>query len=122
MVNGPRWFVFTHKTLPAYDIVWESSAYDIVWESRQGATNDRHQSLFDSCSRRTTIPAVHSEQEPSMCDYSLHHVASRPAKVGDNLVTTKFVNTPTRRFPALDNPNVEVCWRSVTLLAFVQDL
>src|SRR5262245_4134272 len=24
---------------------------------------------------------------PSMCDYSLHHVASRPAKVGDKLVT-----------------------------------
>jgi len=23
-------------------------AYDIVWKSRQGATNDRHQSLFDS--------------------------------------------------------------------------
>src|SRR5215471_15022930 len=27
---------------------------------------------------------------PSMCDYSLHHVASRPAKVGDKLVTTQF--------------------------------
>jgi hypothetical protein len=25
-----------------------------------------------------------------MCDYSLHSVASRPAKVGDKLVTTKF--------------------------------
>ena len=25
-----------------------------------------------------------------MCDYSLHLVASRPAKVGDKLVTTKF--------------------------------
>ena len=25
-----------------------------------------------------------------MCDYSLHNVASRPAKVGDKLVTTQF--------------------------------
>ena len=25
-----------------------------------------------------------------MCDYSLEHLASRPAKVGDQLVTTKF--------------------------------
>jgi hypothetical protein len=28
-----------------------------------------------------------------MCDYSLHLVASRPAKVGDRLVTMKFNNT-----------------------------
>lgn len=32
-----------------------------------------------------------------MCDCSLHHVASRSAKVGDKLVTVKFVNTPTGR-------------------------
>jgi hypothetical protein len=25
-----------------------------------------------------------------MCDFSLEHLASRPAKVGDQLVTTKF--------------------------------
>ena len=46
-----------------------------------------------------------------MCDYSLHHVASRPATVGDKLVTTKFVNTPTGGFAAVDNPNVAVCLR-----------
>ena len=28
-----------------------------------------------------------------MCDYSLDFVASRPAKVGDKLVTTKFKNS-----------------------------
>ena len=27
-----------------------------------------------------------------MCDYSLHLVKSRPAKVGDKLVSTKFPN------------------------------
>jgi hypothetical protein len=48
-----------------------------------------------------------------MCDYSLHHVASRPATVGDKLVTTKFVNTPTGGFAALDNANVAVsAWRA----------
>ena len=31
-----------------------------------------------------------------MYDYSLHAVASRPAQVGDKLITTKYSNTPTR--------------------------
>ena len=57
-----------------------------------------------------------------MCDYSLHHVASRPATVGDKLVTTKFVNTPTGGFAALDNANVAVCLRPGTELAFERDL
>jgi hypothetical protein len=29
-----------------------------------------------------------------MCDYSLHHVVSRPAKVGDKLVVTEFGRSP----------------------------
>jgi hypothetical protein len=57
-----------------------------------------------------------------MCDYSLHHVASRPAKVGDKLVTTKFVNTPTGGFSAIDNPNVAVCLLPGTELAFERDV
>ena len=44
-----------------------------------------------------------------MCDYSLHHVASRPAKVGDKLLTSKFFNTPTGGFAAEDDANVAVC-------------
>ena len=28
-----------------------------------------------------------------MCDYSLHHVATRPARIEDKLVTTKFSNS-----------------------------
>jgi len=38
-----------------------------------------------------------------MCDYSLHNVASRPAKVGDELVTTKFTNLITRGFCAFES-------------------
>jgi hypothetical protein len=45
----------------------------------------------------------------SMCDYSLHLVASRAAKVGDELVTTKFDNSLTRGFAAIGEPSVAVC-------------
>src|SRR5262249_35158128 len=50
-----------------------------------------------------------SQQEDylQMCDYSLHNVASRPAKVGDKLVTTKF-DFLTRGFAAIGEPNVAV--------------
>jgi len=57
-----------------------------------------------------------------MCDYSLHHVASRPAKVGDKIITTKFVNTPTGGFSAVDNPDVAVCLLPGTEIAFEQEV
>src|SRR5271169_5107322 len=53
-----------------------------------------------------------------MCDYSLHLVASRPAKVGDKLVTTKFNNSLTRGFAAVDEPTVAVCLLPGTEVAF----
>jgi hypothetical protein len=57
-----------------------------------------------------------------MCDYSLHHVASRPAKVGDRLVSTKFINTPTGGFSGAENPNVAVCLLPGTEIAFERDV
>jgi hypothetical protein len=36
-----------------------------------------------------------------MCDYSLHNVANRPAKIEDKLVATKFHNSITRGFAAV---------------------
>ena len=53
-----------------------------------------------------------------MCDYSLHLVASRPAKVGDKLVATRFVNSITRGFAAVGEPDVAVCLLPGTELAF----
>lgn len=53
-----------------------------------------------------------------MCDYSLHFVASRPAKVGDKLVTTKFNNSLTRGFAAVGEPTVAVCLLPGTEIAF----
>jgi hypothetical protein len=57
-----------------------------------------------------------------MCDYSLHHVASRPAKVGDKLVTTQFNNSITRGFTAVGEPNVAVCLLPGTEIAFEDEI
>ena len=57
-----------------------------------------------------------------MCDYSLHHVASRAAKVGDELVTTKFDNSHTRGFTAIGEPNIAVCLLPGTEVGFEKDV
>ena len=57
-----------------------------------------------------------------MCDYSLHHVASRPAKVGDKLVTSAFDGSVTHGFCAVGEPDVAVCLRPGTELAFENDV
>jgi hypothetical protein len=57
-----------------------------------------------------------------MCDYSLHAVSSRPAKVGDKLITTDFPDTLTRGFSAIGEPDVAVCLRPGTELAFEKEV
>jgi hypothetical protein len=57
-----------------------------------------------------------------MCDYSLEHVASRAAKVGDRLVTTQFEHTITRGFSEVGKPDVAVCILPGTELAFERDV
>ena len=57
-----------------------------------------------------------------MCDYSLELVASRPAKVGDQLVSTGFPQTMTRGFASVDEPNVAVCLLPGTELAFEDEV
>jgi hypothetical protein len=57
-----------------------------------------------------------------MCDYSLHTVASRPAKVGDQLVTTEFWNTTTRGFSPVGEPKVAVCLLPGTEVAFESEV
>ena len=52
-----------------------------------------------------------------MCDYSLELVESRPAKVGDKLVSMSFPHTITRGFASVDDPNVAVCVLPGTELA-----
>jgi hypothetical protein len=53
-----------------------------------------------------------------MCDYSLHLVASRPARIGDVLISTDFAKSITRGFAAVDNPDTAVCLLPGTELAF----
>jgi hypothetical protein len=56
-----------------------------------------------------------------MCDYSLHHVKSRPAQVGDNLVPRNF-NTGTRGFATPDDRTTAVCVLPGTELAFAEEV
>ena len=57
-----------------------------------------------------------------MCDYSLDFVASRPAKVGDKLVSTQFSGAITRGFAAVGEPGVAVCLLPGTELAFENEV
>jgi hypothetical protein len=57
-----------------------------------------------------------------MCDYSLHLVASRPAEIGDKLVTTDFARSITRGFSAVGEPEVAVCLLPGTEIAFQDDV
>jgi hypothetical protein len=57
-----------------------------------------------------------------MCDYSLHAVASRPAQVGETLITTTFRGTSTRGFASESDPTVAVCMLPGTELAFAENV
>ena len=68
-----------------------------------------------------------------MCDYSLHHVSSRPAKVADKLVTTEIAKSSARGFAAVGElgaklvihdspPGMAVCLLPGTELAFDDDV
>jgi hypothetical protein len=56
-----------------------------------------------------------------MCDYSLHHVKSRAARVGDKLTTRNF-GTGTRGFAAPEDVTTAVCVLPGTELAFSQEV
>jgi len=56
-----------------------------------------------------------------MCDYSLHHVKTRPAKVGDKLTTRDF-GRGTRGFAASEDESVAVCVLPGTELSFADQV
>jgi hypothetical protein len=56
-----------------------------------------------------------------MCDYSLHNVTTRPAKVGDKL-TTRFFQSGTRGFCAPEDASVAVCVLPGTELSFTEEV
>jgi hypothetical protein len=52
----------------------------------------------------------------------MHFVRSRPARVGDNLVTQSFAATTTHGFAGAEEPGVAVCLLPGTELAFQKDV
>jgi hypothetical protein len=56
-----------------------------------------------------------------MCDYSLHAVTSRPARVGDVLLIRHF-GTGTRGFAALEDHTTAVCVAPGTELVFSKNV
>jgi hypothetical protein len=56
-----------------------------------------------------------------MCDYSLHNVKTRPAKVGDKLATHRF-DFSTTGFSAPEDIHVAVCVLPGTELSFTNEV
>src|ERR1043166_5923860 len=57
-----------------------------------------------------------------MCDYSLLHVKSRAAEVGDKLISTSFPNTISRGFAASGDLDTAVCLLPGTEIAFDREV
>jgi hypothetical protein len=73
--------------------------------------------------RLLSAPVGYREQRSNpMCDYSLHAVATRPAKVGETLISTTFHGTSTRGFASEREPAVAVCMLPGTELAFARNV
>src|SRR4029077_17786932 len=62
-----------------------------------------------------------SKGRSQMCDYSLHSIKSRPAKIGDKLTARDF-GTSTRGFAASEDATVAVCVLPGTELAFAHEV
>jgi hypothetical protein len=86
-----------------------------VLEGAWEAVGSRHNS------RSLSVGVGDSKGVFSMCDYSLHNVKSRPAKVGDKLTTRQF-HTGTRGFAAPEDVNTAVCVLPGTELAFKKEV
>src|SRR5437016_184112 len=57
-----------------------------------------------------------------MCDYSLLHVKSRAAQVGDKLISTSFPNTISRGFAPVGDLDTAVCLLPGTEIAFDREV
>jgi hypothetical protein len=101
----------------------------VASEVKKAATRSKHRRaelpaavsirLADTGLRQcVSILSGHRRRSKLMCDYSLHSIASRRAKVGDQLVTTEFANTATRGFASIDDPLTAVCLFPGTELVF----
>jgi hypothetical protein len=62
-----------------------------------------------------------SKGRSQMCDYSLHSIKSRPAKIGDKLTVRDF-GTGSRGFAASEDATIAVCVIPGTELAFADEV
>jgi hypothetical protein len=66
---------------------------------------------------------VAAEERQEMCDYSLHHLRSRPAKVDDKLTVSDFGHPlGTRGFAAPEDKYLAVCLLPGTELSFANEV
>ena len=78
--------------------------------------------LIEACASFQTRVSYLKRGSHPMCDYSLHAVSTRPAVVGETLITTTFRGTSTRGFASERDPAVAVCMLPGTELAFADDV
>jgi hypothetical protein len=126
---------------PARELIRSERSYqheELMVVCERIAEQRRHRSSPDhrdaSCAfirnRRETrdvqLQRTHNHEliggEPHMCDYSLHAVQSRPAKIADRLVTSRFRNSITNGLAAVSEPQVAVCLLPGTEVAFDEDV
>lgn len=86
----------------------------------QRLAGERNQQQNASAASQARSPPKVEDTE--MCDYSLHGVHSRPAKVNDRLVTTQFRNTITSGFSEIGKSHVAVCLLPGTEICFDQEV
>jgi hypothetical protein len=91
-------------------------------QDRETSGKSRTQADLSHLDRRMTPGCSQQQGAFIMCDYSLNFVASRPARVGDKLVSTRFCNSVTRGLAAIGEPNVAVCLLPGTEIAFERDV
>src|SRR5215472_1879365 len=70
----------THSIHPSTKVAGATRHREFVMEARQQPTKESHQALIRFPTEGQPSPAVHKKKWSTiMCDYSLHHVATRPA-------------------------------------------
>src|ERR1700753_960759 len=72
--------------------------------------------------RRSGAGRLSQPRSHPMCDYSLHAVATRPAKAGETLITTTFRGTSTRGFASQDDLEVAGCLLPGPELVFAENV
>jgi hypothetical protein len=91
-------------------------------QDRKTSGKSRTQADLSHLDRRMTLGCSQRQRAFIMCDYSLDFVASRPARVGDKLVSTRFRNSVTSGFAAIGGPDVVVCLLPGTEVAFEREV